>query len=64
MLKIKKQQAQYFFLTFIFTLFLANHFKNDMIYGRVVGVSDGDNITDLVSSKKHYKVRLSSIDTP
>lgn len=36
----------------------------DTIEGRVVGVSDGDTITVLDSTKKQHKIRLSGIDAP
>lgn len=36
----------------------------ELLYGRVVGVSDGDTITVLDSSNTQYKVRLSGIDAP
>lgn len=36
----------------------------DAIVGRVVGVSDGDTITVLDSSKTQHKVRLEGIDAP
>lgn len=35
-----------------------------MIEGRVVGMSDGDTITVLDSSKTQHKIRLAGIDTP
>jgi len=35
-----------------------------MIQGKVVGVSDGDTITVLDSSKKQHKIRLHQIDAP
>jgi len=36
----------------------------DILQGRVVGVTDGDTITLLDSSKTQYKIRLSGIDAP
>jgi len=36
----------------------------DTIEGRVVGISDGDTITVLDSSKKQHKIRLAGIDAP
>jgi len=36
----------------------------DTLEGRVVGVSDGDTITVLDSSKKQHKIRLAGIDAP
>jgi endonuclease YncB( thermonuclease family) len=36
----------------------------DAIEGRVVGISDGDTITVLDSSKKQHKIRLAGIDAP
>lgn len=35
-----------------------------MVKGRVIGVSDGDTITVLDSSKKTLKIRLAGIDAP
>lgn len=34
------------------------------IHGRVVGVSDGDTITVLDSTKSRHKIRLAGIDAP
>ena len=36
----------------------------ELLYGRVIGVSDGDTLTVLDSSNVQYKVRLSGIDAP
>jgi endonuclease YncB( thermonuclease family) len=36
----------------------------DKIYGRVVGVSDGDTITVLDAARRQYKIRLNGIDAP
>jgi endonuclease YncB( thermonuclease family) len=36
----------------------------DSFSGRVVGVSDGDTVTVLVSERDQYKVRISGIDAP
>ena len=36
----------------------------DTLYGRVVGVSDGDTITVLDAQKVTHKIRLSGIDAP
>lgn len=34
------------------------------IYGRVVGVADGDTITLLDADKSRHKIRLAGIDAP
>jgi endonuclease YncB( thermonuclease family) len=43
---------------------LSRQILADTIEGRVVGVSDGDTITVLDSSKKQHKIRLVGIDAP
>ena len=42
-------------------LFYINLAQADIIYGRVVGVADGDTITILDSKNTQYKIRLSGI---
>ena len=34
------------------------------LYGRVVGVSDGDTVTVLTAENRQFKIRLSGIDAP
>jgi len=34
------------------------------LFGRVVGVSDGDTVTVLTAENRQYKIRLSGIDAP
>ena len=53
----------FFFAPFIFFI-LPSFVLADMVYGRVIGVSDGDTISILDSSNKQFKVRLSGIDAP
>lgn len=36
----------------------------DTLYGRVVGVSDGDTVTVLDSNRRQHKIRLMGIDAP
>ena len=36
----------------------------DMLYGRVVGVADGDTVTVLDESRQQHKIRLMGIDAP
>jgi endonuclease YncB( thermonuclease family) len=36
----------------------------DMLYGRVVGVADGDTVTVLDESRHQHKIRLMGIDAP
>ena len=36
----------------------------DILQGRVVGISDGDTITELDSGDTQYKIRLAGIDAP
>jgi endonuclease YncB( thermonuclease family) len=43
---------------------LSGQILADTIEGRVVGVSDGDTITVLDSTKKQHKIRLQGIDAP
>lgn len=43
---------------------LSGQILAETIEGRVVGVSDGDTVTVLDSSKKQHKIRLSGIDAP
>lgn len=45
-------------------LLRAGEILADTIEGRVVGVSDGDTITVLDSTKTQHKIRLAGIDAP
>ncbi|MFY9327995.1 MAG: thermonuclease family protein [Georgfuchsia sp.] len=52
------------YLVWMGLLLQAGQILADTITGRVVGVSDGDTITVLDSSKKQHKIRLAGIDAP
>lgn len=45
-------------------LMLANISAADTLYGRVVGVSDGDTVTVLDATNTQWKIRLLGIDAP
>ena len=47
-------------------LFSAQSFSAapEILFGKVVGVHDGDTITVLTAEKKSFKIRLAEIDTP
>ena len=45
-------------------LFAASPALGATIYGRVVGVSDGDTVTVLDNANRQHKIRLSGIDAP
>ena len=47
-----------------FVLLLALHAQADTIFGKVIGVADGDTITVLDSNHTQHKIRLSGIDAP
>jgi endonuclease YncB( thermonuclease family) len=47
-----------------YLLLLAGLANGATITGKVVGVSDGDTITVLDSSKTQHKIRLAGIDAP
>ena len=49
---------------FIVVLATQPAFAGETITGRVVGVSDGDTITVLDSTKTQHKIRLAGIDAP
>jgi len=42
----------------------ASYAAANELYGRVVGISDGDTITVLVAPKTQHKIRLAGIDAP
>lgn len=48
----------------IILLFIACTTNDELIYGKVVRVADGDTITLLVDGNKQVKVRLYGIDCP
>jgi endonuclease YncB( thermonuclease family) len=52
------------YLVLVGLLLQAGQILADTIEGRVVGVSDGDTITLLDSSKTQHKIRLQGIDAP
>jgi endonuclease YncB( thermonuclease family) len=52
------------FLVMFCLLVQSGQILADAIEGRVVGISDGDTITVLDSSKKQHKIRLAGIDAP
>ena len=53
------------FFLFVFVVIFSPLVAAQSLYGRVVGVSDGDTITVLVEKEKRpVKVRLAEIDTP
>lgn len=45
-------------------LLLANISTADTLYGRVVGVADGDTVTVLDATNTQWKIRLMGIDAP
>ena len=51
------------FLTLFFTLYHASAYSKD-IFGKVIGVADGDTITVLDANKHKHKIRLYGIDSP
>lgn len=51
-------------LFLIFLLIFSYSAYAEILYGRVVGVSDGDTITVLDTNNSQHKVRLSGIDAP
>ncbi len=46
------------------SVFFAAQVYADMLYGRVVGVADGDTVTVLDESNTQFKIRLAGIDAP
>lgn len=46
------------------SLLLANVSVADTLYGRVVGVADGDTVTVLDTTNTQFKIRLMGIDAP
>jgi endonuclease YncB( thermonuclease family) len=52
------------YLVLVGTLFHAGQILADTLSGQVVGVSDGDTITVLDSTKTQHKIRLAGIDAP
>lgn len=52
------------FLLLFATILVANPSAADILFGRVVGVSDGDTVTVLDDSNTQWKIRLMGIDAP
>lgn len=52
------------YLVLVSLLVQAGQILADTIEGRVVGVSDGDTVTLLDSTKTQHKIRLQGIDAP
>ncbi len=50
-------------LTMLSVLFIPRSYA-DVLYGRVVGVADGDTVTVLEESRPQHKIRLMDIDAP
>lgn len=48
----------------VITLYLSPSAQAASLYGKVVGVSDGDTITILTKDKQSIKIRLVEIDAP
>lgn len=53
-----------FSLFLLAPLFLQSLASSEEYYGRVVGISDGDTFTLLVSGNRQVKIRLAEIDAP
>jgi endonuclease YncB( thermonuclease family) len=52
------------FLHLVAALMMVNFAVADTLYGRVVGVTDGDTVTILDTSNNKIKIRLMGIDAP
>jgi endonuclease YncB( thermonuclease family) len=46
------------------SLYLPTYSEATNLYGKVIGVSDGDTITILTNNKQNIKIRLVEIDAP
>jgi endonuclease YncB( thermonuclease family) len=52
------------FPSLVAMLLVINPLAADTLYGRVVGIADGDTVTVLDSSNTQFKIRLMGIDAP
>ena len=56
--------ARLLLLSFILLVTATTSLGADEIKGKVVGITDGDTLTLLVSGNRQVKIRLSEIDAP
>lgn len=53
-----------FLVVFFSCFFIQKNYSQDIIEGKVVGITDGDTFTLLDQSNKTYIIRLAEIDAP